>query len=231
MELTVQKREKFGKQVNTLRGQGLIPAELYGHGIENIHLAVPAKDFQKIFKQAGESTLLNIVIGSDKRPAMIHDISRDPVTEEITSVDFYQVRLDEKIKVKVPLNFAGEAPAIKEKGGLLVKSMHEIEVEALPGSIPHAIDVDISVIKEIGQSVRVNDLKFPSGVKAHVAAETVVATVTEKPTEEEITAPAAEASVESVKVETEEKKVERAAKKAATEMTGEAAKDKPEAKK
>ncbi len=226
MELAVQKREKFGKEVKALRREGFIPAELYGHGLENLHLSVPVKDFQKLFKQAGESTLITIAVGGDMRPAMIHDVSRDPITDEITSIDFYQVRLDEKIKVKVPLSFAGDSSAVKEKGGLLVKSMHEIEVEALPGSIPHSIEVDLTIIKDIGESVRVGDLKFPSGVKTHVVAETVVATVTEKPKEEEVVA-ALEASVESVKVETEEKKAERAAKKSETGETAE----KPEAKK
>ena len=153
MDLSVQKREKFGRAVKTLRREGLIPAELYGHGVENLHLAIPKKEFTKIFKEAGESTMINIVLvsptGEERRPAMIHDVSYDSLTDEVINVDFYQVRLDEKVKVKVPLNFTGQSPAVKDLGGVLVKAMHDIEIEALPDKIPHAIQVDITQIKNI----------------------------------------------------------------------------------
>jgi len=221
MELSVQKRDKFGKAVKTLRQQGLIPAELYGRGLENLHLSVPAKEFSKVFKQAGESTLINIVLGSgadaERRPAMIHALALDPVSDEILNIDFYQVRLDERIKVKVPLNFGGEAPAVKDKGGILVKAMHEIEVESLPGNIPHTLNVNLSSLEEIGASVYVKDLSVSAGVKFLVSLETVIATVKEKAAEEVITP---EVAVESVKVETEEKKAERLAKKAAPTEVG-----------
>ena len=215
MELTVQNRKKFGKATKTLRRQGLIPAELYGHGVENLHLNMSAKEFQKVFKQAGESTLINLVLGGEQRPAMIHDINVDPITDEVLSVDFYQVRLDERIKVKVPLNFIGDSPAVKDKGGVLVKAVQELEVEALPGNLPHSLDVDISLIQDIGGNIHVKDIKLGGDVKILANDVTVVAAVIEKVSEEAVAA-APEVTVESVKVETEEKKVERQAKKAAS---------------
>lgn len=226
MELTVQKREKFGKAVKALRREGLIPAELYGHGLENLHLSVPAKEFNKVFREAGESTLINIVLGSDRRPAMIHDIARDPVSDEILNIDFHQVRLDERIKVKVPVNFTGDPPAVREKGGVLIKAMHEIEVEALPGNIPPALEAPLGKLTELNQSLYVKDLNTPEGIKLVVNPETVMATVKEKIVEE-VVAAAPEATVESVKVEAEEKKAERAAKK---EMAGGEAPTPPTAK-
>ena len=94
MELVVQKREQFGREVVKLRKQGMIPAELYGRGVKNEHLAIPVKDFRRVFKQAGESTLIDVMVDGQKRPAMIYDVMTDPVTDEILNVDFYQIRLD-----------------------------------------------------------------------------------------------------------------------------------------
>lgn len=213
MDLAVQKRGKFGKAAKALRREGLIPAELYGHGLENIHLSVSAKDFHKVFKSAGESAIVNIVMEHERRPVLIHDVALHPVTEQVLNIDFYQVRLDERIKVKIPLNFTGEAPGVKDKGGVLVKSVHEVEVEALPGGIPPALQVPLEALTDIGSSVHMKDVKIPAGVKVFISPETVIATIKEKIEEE--AAPAAEVTVESVKVETEEKKVERAAKKEA----------------
>lgn len=221
MELTVQKREKLGRGVKALRNQGLVPAELYGRGLENLHLSVPLKEFRKVFKTAGENTVVQVLLDGKKHPVLIQDVSYNPVTDEMESVDLYQVRMDEKLKVKVPVEFVGVAPAVKEKNGLLVKSLQELEVEALPADIPHHFEVDISKIADIGQSLYVKDLAVPAGVKVLVNPETVVVTVTAKVTEEEELKmqQTAAAGVEGVKVETEEKKAERDATKAATGET------------
>ena len=219
MDLVVQKRDKFGKATRLLRRHGLIPAELYGHGLENRHLNVSLKDFNKAFKVAGESTMIELRLDNERLPVMIHNISFHPISDEVLSVDFYQVRLDELIKVKVPLNFIGDAPAVKEKGGVLVKAIQELEVEALPSNLPHNLQVELSSIVEIGGSIHVQDIKVPQGVKILVNLETVVATVTEKAAEEVVTA-VPEVTVESVKVETEEKKLERQAKKAVSGEAG-----------
>ncbi len=234
MELAVQKREKFGKAVRSLREQGLIPAELYGKGVENLHLAIPSKEFKKVFKQAGESSMVNVVLGNEKRPVMISGVAVDPVTDEVLSIDLYQVRLDEKIKIKVPLEFIGEAPAIKDFKGILVKAMQELEVEALPTNIPRSLVVDLTKIAQIGQSVYAKDLAVPSDVKLLVGPEAVLATVTAQMTEEQEAKLAAEVKPEDIKVETEEKKAERDATKAATAETpggAESAAGKPAAEK
>lgn len=205
MELRVQKREIFGKRVKSLRKGGFVPAELYGHGIKNIHLNVPKKEFSKIFKEAGESTLVNIVVEgaeSEKLPVLIHDVLTDPIKDDITHIDFYQVRMDEKIQAAIPLEFIGEAPAVKEKGGVLVKAMHEIEVEALPIDLPHTIKVDLGKLIDIKTSVHVKDLEVLKGVKLLVELETVIATIIEQAKEEEVVK--GPTSVDEVKVEGKE---------------------------
>jgi large subunit ribosomal protein L25 len=215
MNLEVQIRNEKGRRVKDLRRQGLIPAELYGKGIENMHLAVKSKDFKNVFKEAGESSIINIVV-SDKNkkeeiPVLIHNIQKDYLTDDIIHIDFYRVRMDEKIRTHIPLEFVGESPAVKNYGGILNKSMFEIEIEALPKDLPHNISVDISQIKELDQSIYVKDLSIPKNVKILVDPETVIATVS-LPKEE---APSESIDVSAVKVETEEKKLERSKEKEA----------------
>lgn len=212
MELVVQKRQKFGKAARGFRREGLIPAELYGHGLENLHLAVNAKDFSKVFAVSGENTVVTLVVGTEKRPVLIHEVDRDYLGGDIRHVDFYQVKLDEKIRAKVPLELEGDAPAVKAFGGILNKNMDEVEVEALPNDLPHRLHVSLTTLDVLGKSVYIKDLAVPNGVKILIDPETVVATVTEPRKEEEV--PAAPVDVSAVKVESEEKKAERAASKA-----------------
>ena len=94
MELKGETREVFGKSLKALRRKGFIPAELYGHGVENLHLSVAKKEFNRVFREAGENMLVTITMEKDKRPVLINDVSFDPVTDEVTSVYFYQVKLD-----------------------------------------------------------------------------------------------------------------------------------------
>ncbi|MGC9968558.1 MAG: 50S ribosomal protein L25 [Minisyncoccia bacterium] len=219
MDLAVQKREKFGRQTKALRAEGLIPAELYGHGLANIHLSVPVKDFTKVFKEAGMNTVVTLLVEKDKRPALIYEVMHDAITGEVAHVDFYQVRMDEKIKAKVPLEFTGEAPAVKEKGAILNKSMSEVEVEALPQDLPHKLLVDLAALDDVNKSIYVRDLVVPKGVEVLIEENTAVATATPPaPKEEEKVVEEPVVDVSAVKVEGEEKKAERAAEK--VEKTG-----------
>jgi len=205
MELAVQKREIQGKGVKALRDAGFIPAELYGREFDNIHLSVPEKDFNKIFKEAGESTLVNLVVGSEKIPVLIYDISADPLTDRVSHIDFYRVRMDEKTEVPVEIEFIGEPQAVKEKKGILVKAIHEIEVRALPIDLPHNIEIDINGLAEIGDTIHIKDIKPIKGVEFLAEPDAVIATITEIIEEVEETP----VSVEEVKVEGEEKRAEK----------------------
>lgn len=192
MELKVQNRNIFGAKVKTLRQQGLIPAELYGHGIKNLHLSLPAKEFKKLLKEAGESTVIKLLTEDNKTlPVMIHDVKTDSLSGEILNVDFYQIKLSEKIRVHIPIEFIGEAPAIKTKGGILVKTLKEIEVEALPNDLPHKIEVNLLELDDVNKSISVKNLKISDKVKIFVSPETIIATVVEAKKEVEEVAPKA----------------------------------------
>jgi large subunit ribosomal protein L25 len=207
MELIAERRDLFGRQTKALREKGLIPAELYGHGVVNMHLAVPAKAFQKLFQDAGTNTLLTLQIGSEIRPVLIHDIQRDYLNDSVVHIDFYQVSMKEEIKAKVPLEFVGEAPAVKEKGGILNKAITEIEVQSLPDHLPHRLYVDLKGLEELNQSIYIKNIVVPEGVKILVDADTVLVTIT-PPIKEEVVE-AAPVDVSAVKVEDEEKKAKR----------------------
>lgn len=209
MDLAVQKREVFGRGVETLRAAGFIPAELYGHGTANLHLSIPAKDFGKVFKEAGENTVVNVVVDGKKHPTLIYNVQYHPVLDTVIHADFYEVHMDEKIKTHIPVEFVGDSPAIKEKSGIVVKAVQEIEVEALPGDLPHMIQVDLGVLTDIGASFHVKDLKTMKGVEILLDPETTIVTITAQMTVEEEAALAGPVDVSEVKVETEEEKAAR----------------------
>jgi len=215
MDLAVKERSAFGKKVNALRREGFIPAELYGHGVPNVHLSVAAKDFAKMYAAAGENTVITLVVGKEKLPAIIHHVERHYISGATTAIDFYQVRMDEKITARVPIDFIGESAAVREKGAVINRSMAEIEVEALPNDLPHHLTVDLSALDDIDKTIYVRDIATPKGVTFLVEGDTAVATATAPRVEEEPVAPAADVS--TVKVEAEEKVAERAAGKAETE--------------
>ena len=208
MELATSPRTQLGKAVKHLRSEGKIPAEFYGHGMPNQALAVEHKAFQKLFKQAGENTVITLVLDGKKQPCLVHDVQYHPVSGEILHVDFYGVRMDEKLRTMVPVEFGGEAPAVKEKGGVVNKAISEIEVEALPADLPHSFAVDLSVLADLNQSIYMKDIAVPQNVKVFLDPETVIATVTEPAPEEEIAPPAMD--VADVKVESEEEVAKRA---------------------
>lgn len=215
MELAVQQRENLGKKINALRKSGLVPAEFYGHGMKNEHLAVKTDDFRKVFKEAGENTIVTLALGAKKIPALIYEVKEDPIKGTVMHIDFYGVRMDEKITAKVPVIFLGEAPAIKEKGGVINETTHEVEVEALPGDLPHSFEVDITSLKEIGDTIYVKDLKAPKGVEILLDGDLPLIGIA-VPRVEEV-APVAPVDLSEVKVESEEKKAERDAEKATEE--------------
>lgn len=209
-ELSAQNRNVLGSGVKKLRRDGYLPAVLYGKGQESLSLQVPVKDFGKVFKEAGESTLVYVNVDGKTYPTIIHDVSRDSLTDDILHADFYKVRLDEKIKTKVPVVFVGEAPAVKDLAGIFVRNVNELEVEAFPQDLPHEITVDISPLKNFGDQILVKDIDLGANVKVEADADTIVATVQEPMSEEELKASleAPTSGVEDVEVIKKEKEEE-----------------------
>lgn len=208
LELKASPRQEFGKKTNKQRKAGQIPAVIYGHGVKSESLYVPVKDFSNIYKQAGESTLIGLDMAGKKRNVLIHDLARDPLSEEIIHIDFYQVKMDEKIKAKVPLIFIGESPAVKNEGGVLVKNIQELEIEALPQDLPHHLEVDISGLTAFEDHILIKDLLVSGSVKILAEPEETIASVQPPRSEEELAAleQKVEAPVEEVKVVGEEEK-------------------------
>ncbi len=198
MALTLETkiRTTFGKATNTLRKTGFIPAELYGHGIPNQHLSIPAKAFLKLFKQAGEHTVFDLVTEDKKKiPVLVADAIKNHMTGEFLAVDFHAVKMDELIQTKVPIILEGESPAHKA-GFIVVQVLDEAEVETLPAHIPHKFVIDTSSLQHAGQSVHIKDIVIPKEVKMLTPLDTVIVTISDKPRKEE-PVPAAEPVAET----------------------------------
>lgn len=196
IELAVTTRTLLGKKTKNLRKEGFISAEIYGQGIGNQHVSIPVKTFNKIYKEAGENTVVTVVTDDGKKiPVFINDVSRNMLTGELLSVDLHAVRMDEKIKAKIPVEFTGVAPALK-LGHIIVKVLHEIEVEALPGNMPHRFEIDLSTLENPGQTIQISNIKISKDVKIMIPEDTVVVTVNEK-AKEEVVAPPPTATTEA----------------------------------
>lgn len=183
--IVAEKREILGKKTQGLRNKGFLPAVVYGKGKASENITVKQGDFMKLWRSAGESTIISLEMGNDKKNVLIHDVSVDPLKDTPTHVDFYIVDMLKAIKVDVALEFTGESDAVKS-GGILVKVHHQLEVEALPKDLPHSIVVDISSLKSFDDKITVADLKVPSGVKLTADKEEAIVLVEPPRTEEEI---------------------------------------------
>lgn len=164
-ELKAEPREILGKKVKKLRQAGYIPAVLYGHGKKNQNISVEEKSFGRVLEEVGETTLVTLKTGGKNYNVLIHDVDRDPLRGNVRHIDFYEVRMDEKIKADVPLVFIGASEAVKNDGGILVKSLQAVEVEALPRDLPKEIAVDISGLDSFEAKIHIGDLKVSAGVK------------------------------------------------------------------
>lgn len=213
IKLAVEKRAVIGKKVKLLRRDGLLPANIYGKKNKSLAVQLPTKLFLSVFKEVGESGLLDLKVGGEDsaRPVLVHDVHFHPVSNEPLHVDFYQVDLKEKVTTKVPVEIVGESPAIKEKIGILIQPLSEVEVEALPGDLPEKIEVDISGLKEVGETITVDQVKAPEGVKILTEAKELLVKIEPPVTQEEIVAPPAEETAEGETSEGEIKEGEASA--------------------
>jgi large subunit ribosomal protein L25 len=187
VKLKAEKREITGKQVAALRRQGLVPVVLYGKGKDNLNLTVGKKEFDRAYKMSGGSTIIQIEIDGEKtKNVLIKEVDKHPVNESIRHADFYQVRMSEKITASIPLNFTGDSKAVIDLGGSLITNKSEVEVECLPGDLPHEIEVDISVLEDFEAVIHVKDIKMPEGVEIKDDLEETVALVEPPRSEEEL---------------------------------------------
>jgi large subunit ribosomal protein L25 len=216
LELEVLKREVKGKKVRFLRRGGLIPCNIYGHGIESQPVQVEARKLGQIIARAGGTDLIALKIGGADTPGMvlIRDVQRNPMTGEPIHVDFYQVNMAEKLKADVPLVFTGAAPALKLKNVSLMHAMTSLQIEALPDDLPHNIEVDISSLALPEQSIHVKDLKVSSKITILADPDQMLIKVSEvRKAVEEAPAAAAEGEEEKADEKAEETAEEKPTKK------------------
>jgi large subunit ribosomal protein L25 len=210
LSLKAEKRNISGKKVRGLRKQGLLPAVLYGPKIKNLSIKLDLKEFEKIHKEAGGSSLLSLEIEKKEFPVLIHEVKKDPLTNRAIHVDFYQPILTEEVEATVPIVFEGEAPAVKDLDGTLIKDIQEIEVKALPQDLPHEIKVNIDKLETFEDEILVKDLKVAENVKIQKEPNETVAKVAAPETEkieQELEQPVEE-KVEEVEEAGEEKEPE-----------------------
>lgn len=185
-----------------MRREGLVPGVVYGRGAESVNVSVSRVSLEQALKTAGENTMLELGInGAKTKNVLIHDLQRDPVKELLNHVDFLEVRLDQKIKADVPLEFTGEAAAVKELSGVLVRSIQHIEVEAFPQNLPHSIEIDISRLKTFEDRITVADVKVGPNIKILSKPEAIIASVVPPRSEEELEALKTEVVEDVSKVE------------------------------
>ncbi len=183
IELNVEKREPSVK-AHKLREEGLIPAVIYGPKEEAQALQVPINEFLRVWKEAGESTIIDLKGLDEDKEVLIKDVQMHPVKELPIHIDFYAIERGKTLTLTVPLEFTGEAPAEK-LGGVPVRVMHEVEVETRPRNIPQSLEVDLSLLEDMDSVIKVVDIKTPEGVEILNDKDEIVASVTEQSQSEE----------------------------------------------
>lgn len=202
MSLKVQVREKDEKL-----NPDFMAAVVYGQSLENILIKIRVNDFIKVYEKAGESNLINLEVeGKGNFQVLLKEVQRNVLKGFPIHADFFKVDMNKELNAEIPLEFIGESKAVKEQGALLNKSIDEVSVECLPQDLVDHIDIDISVMENVGDVIFIKDIKVPKGIKILNHSEDVVATVSE-PEEEKVeeVAPAAAAETPAKPEGTEKK--------------------------
>lgn len=165
VELDVKAREVLGKKVKVLRRSGVTPANVYGNKVESRAIQMPTDELMRILKEAGRTEIVYLSLDGKERPVFVHGVQRNPVTDEILHVDFLQIDLTKKVKIEVRVHLVGVPPAVDTYQGILVQSLAQVTIEALPSEVPSEIEADVAVLEEIDQSLHVSDLSLPEGVE------------------------------------------------------------------
>jgi large subunit ribosomal protein L25 len=162
--LNVAKRETLGKKVKAMRRAGTVPANIYGRHVDSVAVSVKFDELRHLLRHHNRNDILYLQVDGDERPTFIRDVQRNPVSDQILHVDFLQISLTEKVRMEVPIHLVGKAPAVETHGGILTHPSTHIMVEALPLEVPNMIEIDVSGLTEIGQTLHASQLQVPEGV-------------------------------------------------------------------
>ena len=211
LRLKATRRVVLGKKARFLRRQGITPTHLYGHNVKSSALQCDTSALQSLLAHAGRTRLVNLEVDGERaKSVFVREIQRDAITRELRHVDFYQVKRTEKIAVDVPIVLVGEAPALKFKGRMLVHGINSLSVECLPANVPPQIDIDITRLEEVDQTINVKDIILDPEITVHADLEQLVVKISEVMVKEVEEVPAVEEE-EAVAEEEAETKAEEAA--------------------
>jgi len=216
VELRAERREVLGKKVRFLRRKGLVPANLYGPGLDSMALQLPAKATELALRRISSSTLVPLAVeGEPTRRVLVRDIQRHPTGEQVLHLDLFAVSMSETMRTAVSLHFLGEAPAVAQFDGTLLHNVDSVEVEALPSDLPPRIPVDLSALDTLQAVIHASDLTIPDKVTLLTPPETVIVSVApprlaaeETPTEAAAEAPAEAAAATPAAAEPTEETTE-----------------------
>ena len=185
IELKVTNREILGKKVKHLRRQGITPVHVFGHGIESLALQCDTGELERVLAQAGHTGLIGLKLDKEKKPraVVVREFDRDWRRGKLLHVDFYQVRMEEKIRLEVPVVLVGESPALKSKDNMLEHELETLTIECFPAKIPASVEVDISSFTEAGQAIRVKDIALGEDIAVLNDPELVVVKISFRPVE------------------------------------------------
>ncbi|HLC76018.1 MAG TPA: 50S ribosomal protein L25 [Candidatus Peribacterales bacterium] len=192
--LTATKRDTALKPKDRLR-EDFVPGVIYGFKMENTPIEFRYQDFHKVYVAAGESTMLELTLEGKKIPALIHELQFDPVTGRYIHIDFFAPDMTKKVTAHISIRTIGEAPGIKEHGGVLVKNSDHITVKCLPKDLPHDIEIDLSLLANLHDAVKVSDLKMSSAVEIMDDPAMIIVSIAAPRKEEEVTPVEAVAAV------------------------------------
>jgi large subunit ribosomal protein L25 len=196
MQIKASARQPLGKRSRRLLREGKLPAIVYGHNTEATAITLDKLEFQKVFLKSGRTHLVDLAIDGRTEKVLVREIQTHPRRLGPIHVDFYQVNLQEKIEVEVPVHLVGESAAVKRGDADILQPMHSVRVECLPSDIPEAFEIDITPLEEIDMELRVSELRVPTGVTVLDEPDQLVVKIVPKrelKVEEEV--PAVEAAV------------------------------------
>ena len=211
INLAVNKRDK-GVKTKALREEGCLPAVVYGPKQETIPLSVDRRLFDKVFKEAGESTIITLTGLDEEMEVLVQDVTFDVVKGGVTHIDFYAIESGKELTTGVPLEFVGEAP-IEKTGAVVNKIIHEISVTCKPSVLPAQVEVDLAVLTAEDSQIKVADLVLPGGVKIENDTDDIVANVSAPRSEEEEEVAAEEPDMAAIETEQKGKTDEEAEEK------------------
>ena len=162
-ELEVAPRTVLGKANKRLRKAGIIPAHVFGRGEEPEAIQIDAKTFEQFLRSHAGTNLITLKLPGHIQTALLRHIQHEPTTGKVLHVDFFRVTMEERVRVKLPLHFVGEAPAVKNEGGVLIHLLDTLEVECRASDLVEHVDVDISSLKEIDDALHARDIVLPEG--------------------------------------------------------------------